>query len=287
MNITKLSDTNRTAIYEAVIPFTDIQTRYTTALKKLAETTAVEGFRKGKAPVDIVEKTTSKERIYDQLLQDLIPEIYNKAVEMDKLRPFIQPRIELKRAVENEDWIIQIHIALEPVVKLPDYKKIISDVRGESKKDDIWVPGKDEKADAEAVEKREKFLNAVLQKLIDTTEIELSQLILDEEVNNRLAKLVDDVRKIGLTIDAYLQSRQTTQDQVKEEFVHDILNTYKLEYALNEIGDKENITVDKAELDKLFENMPKDADRKEAEKNAYVYSMMLRKQKIIDFLGGL
>ena len=83
------------------------------------------------------------------------------------------------------------------------------------------------------------------------------------------------------------QSRNTTQEKLHEELVQDIMNTYKLEYGLNQIGDKENITVDKAEVDTLLDGIKEPEERKKAEQNAHVYTMMLRKQKIIDFLSGL
>lgn len=289
MTLKKLSDKQRTAVYQATIPFKEIEDKFEITLKKIAEETEIEGFRKGKAPIDIVRKTTSKEKVYDQLIQDIIPGIYNDAVKMDNLRPFISPKIELKSAKENEDWIIEVSIALEPSIELPDYKKIVADVRSESKKDEIWVPGKDatEDADAKTVEKKEKFLNEVLKKLMDGTKIEMPQMLIDEEVEIRLSRLVDDVRKIGLTIEAYLQSRNTTQEKLHEELVQDIMNTYKLEYGLNQIGDKENITVDKAEVDTLLDGIKEPEERKKAEQNAHVYTMMLRKQKIIDFLSGL
>ena len=285
MNTTKISEEKRTALYEVVIPAQDIKVRYDTALKKISQTADIEGFRKGKAPLEMVSKTIGHESIYDQLLQDLVSDVYQKILEKDSLRPFISPKIELKNAKEGEDWVINISIAIEPRVTLPDYKKIIADIRAETKKDNIWVPGKDEKTDAASVKKREKFLNAVLRSLIDKTQIELSPLIIDEEITQRLSRLVDDVRKIGLTIDAYLRSRQITQDKIKEEFTKDIIDTYKLEFALNEIGDKENITVEKEEIDTLLKKLP-EKDRHEAEKNSYMYSAMIRKQKIIDFLGS-
>ena len=122
---------------------------------------------------------------------------------------------------------------------------------------------------------------------MDGTKIEMPQMLIDEEVEIRLSRLVDDVRKIGLTIEAYLQSRNTTQEKLHEELVQDIMNTYKLEYGLNQIGDKENITVDKAEVDTLLDGIKEPEERKKAEQNAHVYTMMLRKQKIIDFLSGL
>lgn len=283
---------NQTATYEITVLHTDIAKLYQSALKELALTVTVEGFRKGKAPLDLAEKHLGKEHIYDKLIQTLLPEVYKEILEKDKLQPVIAPKVELVSAKEGEDWTLKMIIALQPKVTVPDYKKLAKDVQTDTKKKDIWVPGKeDPKAPAqegkEAVERKEEYLNTLLKALLDKTQIELSDLIIEQEVNQRLARLLDDVRKVGLTIEAYFESRSTTQEKVKDELKKDVLNTYKLEYALNEIGDKENITVEKDEIDKLIAQISDSNGKEEAKQNVYVYSMMMRKQKILDFLSSL
>jgi FKBP-type peptidyl-prolyl cis-trans isomerase (trigger factor) len=293
MNIKQTSNKNQTVVYTITVPQKDIDVRYAAALKKMAQDVAVEGFRKGKAPIDIAEKQLGKERIFDQLIQTLLPEAYKQILDKDKLQPVIAPKVELKKAKEGEDWIIEMSVALQPIVTVPDYKKIAKEVRGNAKKNDIWVPGKDadpktaEAMGKEDVEKKEKYLNELLKALLEKTKIEISDIIIDQEMNQRLSRLLDDVRKIGLTIEAYLDSRNTTQDKLKEEFKTDILNTYKMEYALNEIGDTEGITIEKDDVEKLIASMPDEKSKEEAQQNAYVYTMMMRKQKILDFLSSL
>jgi trigger factor len=293
MTIKQTSNKNQTLVYDITVPTKDIDSRYQAALKELAQEVHVEGFRKGKAPLDLAEKALGKEKIYDKMIQTLLPEAYKQILEQDKIQPVIAPRVELKKAKEGEDWVLTMSIALKPLVTIPDYKKIAGGIRSQVKKDDIWIPGKEEDPAApsadgkEAVEKREKYLNQFLKALLDKTKIELSELIVEQEINQRLARLLDDVRKIGLTIDAYFESRNTSQEKVKDEFKQDILNTYKLEYALNEIGDKESITIEKEEVDKLLASLPDEKAREEARQNVYVYSTMMRKQKILDFLASL
>ncbi len=292
MNIKQTSNKNQTVVFSITVKNDDIKKRYTKALNELVKTADVEGFRKGKAPKDLAEKALGKERIYDKLIQDLLPEAYKEILDNNDIKPVIAPKVQLKEAKEGEDWVLEMSIALEPKVSVPDYKKLAKDVKGSLKKDDIWVPGKGdpskpEELDKEAFEKKEKYLNSLLEKLLEKTTIELSDIIIEQEINQRLARLVDDVRKIGLSIDEYFKSRNTDQEKVKDEFKKDILSTYKLEYALNEIGDKEGITVEKEEINKLVESMPDEESRKQALENAYAYGMMMRKQKILDFLGSL
>ncbi|KXK10922.1 MAG: Trigger factor [Microgenomates bacterium OLB23] len=260
-------------------------------LQVVAKETDVPGFRKGSAPIDIARNTIAKEKVYDKLIQKLFSDAYKQILETDKLQPALSPQADLKRAQEGEDWELSLKIALQPEITLPDYKKIIANAQAEAKKDDIWVPGKSEEkpADIEAQTnaRREKLLQKVLDELAKQTTIELSSVIKDYELQRRQTQLLDDVRKVGLSIDAYLNSKNLTQDELKKHFMDDIETTYKLEYALSEIADKENITVEPAEVDKLFAHIKDEAEKKEAQKNTYVYISMLRKQKVIDFLSSL
>lgn len=287
MKFTKTSDAQRTLVYDITITQAEITSRYAESLKDVAKTSNVTGFRKGKAPVALVEKTVGKESIYDHLIQKLLPDAYKALVDAENIRPIISPKVDLKSAKEGEDWVLTMTIALSPHVVIPDYKKIVAGVRKHTKKEDLWTPGKEDAETSEDIAKKEAFLNAILKDIIEKTELEISELILGEEIQHRLSRLIDDVSRLGLTIEAYLQSRNSTQEQLHDDLKKDIMTTYKLEYALNEIGDKENITIEQSEVQKMIDSLPDKASRDDASKNMYVYSMMLRKQKILDYLGSL
>lgn len=290
-NLDKKNIEKTTLEYTVVVPKKEIESRYEVTLKQVVGETEVPGFRKGAAPIDIARNTIAKEKVYDKLIQKLFTDIYKEILEKDKLQPALAPKADLKKAEEGEDWELSLKIALQPEITLPDYKKIVKDAQSEVKKDEIWVPGKeDEKTpdlEAQTNAKREKILQKVLDELVKQTSIELSSIIVEYEVQRRLTQLLDDVRKVGLTVEAYLQSKNTTQEEMQKHLEHDVEATYKIEYALTEIADKEKITVEVEELDKLFQNLKSDEEKAEAKKNSYVYMNMLRKQKVIDFLSSL
>ncbi len=290
-NLKKDSIEKTTLEYTVIVPKKEIEDRFELTLKQVVSETEVPGFRKGTAPIDIARNTIAKEKVYDKLIQKLFTDIYKEILEKDKVQPALAPKADLKKAEEGEDWELSLKIALQPEITLPDYKKIVSSAQSEVKKDDIWVPGKDNEKtpdiEAQTNAKREKVLQKVLDELVKQTSIELSSIIVEYEVQRRLTQLLDDVRKVGLTIEAYLQSKNTTQDELKKHLEDDIMATYKIEYALTEIADKENITVEAEELDKLLKNLKNEEEKAEAMKNSYVYMNMLRKQKVIDFLSSL
>ncbi len=268
------------------IPKADISHEREEAFKRLQNELTVEGFRKGKVPLPIAQKTLSSEAIYQELIRGMLSKIYEEVLKKDSLKPIMNPRLELVKAKEGEDWEIKITLAEKPVVTLGDYKKKIKEVKEKGKKDEIWTPGKP-KEEPKKPEDNSKLMNSVLEAVLTESKVEISDLIIDEELNHRLARLVDDVEKIGLTTDGYLKSKNLTMDQLKTGFKKEIEDTYKLEFVLSEIADKENIKVEKADLDKLLDNIKDEKERQMALQNSYYYATIMRKQKTLDYLISL
>jgi len=268
------------------IPKQEIKSAYQKAFLSLQKELTLPGFRKGSVPKELVEKNIKKEKVYEKLIADLIPRIYEEIIKKENLTPLSLPKIELLKAKEEEDWQIKITLAQKPTVDLKNLKQIVQKVKAEQKKEDIWVPGKTQKEKENQEVKNQKLLNLILNALLKEISCEISDLLIEEELNHRLASLLDDIKKIGLTVDAYIKSKNLTVEQLKEQYRKEIEETYKLEFILLAIADKENITVEKQDLEKIFVNLSPE-ERKKAEENSYFYTSILRKQKTLDFLINL
>jgi len=268
------------------IPKQEIKNAYQKAFLSLQKELTLPGFRKGSVPKELAEKNIKKEKVYEKLIADLIPKIYEEIIKKENLTPLSLPKIELLKAKEEEDWQIKIILAQKPTVDLKNLKQIVQKVKAEQKKEDIWVPGKTQKEKENQEVKNQKLLNLILNALLKEISCEISDLLIEEELNHRLASLLDDIKKIGLTVDAYLKSKNLTVEQLKEQYRKEIEETYKLEFILLAIADKENITVEKQDLEKIFVNLSPE-ERKKAEENSYFYASILRKQKTLDFLINL
>jgi len=270
------------------IPKEEIAKASEKAFVHLQEELAIEGFRKGKVPKDLAKKHIQKKAIYEQMLKTLLPDIYHQILKQENLKPIANPKISLNQAKENEDWEVKIELAEKPVLKLPDYRKIVADIKAGEKKNEIWTPGKDKmKVEEKAEVKSQRLLNLVLVGLFDATQFEISDLVVDEEVERRLVKLVDDVQKLGLTMEAYLKSKNLTQEKLKEQYRKEVDSIYKADFVLNEIADLEKIQVEEKDLQTLFANIKDEKEKQAAQNNAYFYAGLMRKQKTLDFLIGL
>lgn len=267
------------------IPWSTLQKEYEVAFSKISENLQVEGYRKGKAPKKIAEKHIQKDKVYEEAIQTLIPRLYQEVLTKEDLKPITQPKVELIKAKENEDWEIKITFATKPHISLGDYKEKIKDV---SKKAEIWVPGQDKtKKELSDEEKKQKKLNDALTVVLKEVVCDVPDLLINAELEHRLSQIVDDVQKIGLTMDAYLKSKGLTMEEMKARYLREIQEMYKLEFVLMEIADKEKIEVKKEDLDKLFATLPNEDERKKAQENSYYYASLIRKQKTLDFLTNL
>lgn len=272
------------------MPWAMIEKETEKSFQTLAENLEVEGYRKGKAPKELAKKQIKKEAIYQQIIRTLFPDIYAEIIKKEDLKPVISPRVDLKQAKENEDWELVFTLAEKPSVKLGDYKKALTEIKAKRGKADIWVPGTEAKPvddDKEKARKQQELLNEMLTALLQLSTVEISEFILEEELNSRLSRLVDDIQKLGMNTETYLQSKNITMEQLREQFLKEIVETHSLEFALNEIAEKENISVENDELEKLFVSIKDNKERVAAMQNAYYYAALLRKQKTLDFLLGL
>ncbi|OGK08361.1 hypothetical protein A2767_04890 [Candidatus Roizmanbacteria bacterium RIFCSPHIGHO2_01_FULL_35_10] len=268
-----------------------IQKEYKISFAKLLQNFEMQGFRKGKVPASIAEKHLKKETVYEELIRRIIPKIYDEISKKEDIKPVIQPKIELEKANESEDWQIKITVASKPTITLGDYKESIKKIKSDQKKDQIWTPGKDttksEESEKDKSKKQQELMNQVLSAVLKETTIEISDLIIEEELNQRLANLLTEIQKIGLTVDSYLKSKNMTKDDLNKRYKDEIEQTYKLEFVLADIADKENIKVENSDLEKLFAGISDPKEREAARTNSYFYASVLRKQKTLDYLLAL
>ncbi|MBP3634985.1 MAG: trigger factor [Bacilli bacterium] len=90
------------------------------SFEKNVKNAKVDGFRKGKVPRNIFEKKFGKESLYEDAINDVLPEAYEKALNDSKLEPIIQPTIDVKEI--NEDAVTFIFkITTKPEVKIKKY----------------------------------------------------------------------------------------------------------------------------------------------------------------------
>ncbi len=270
------------------VPWEDIKKEYDSSFEIIRKDLKVEGFRKGKAPKNIAESKIQKDVVYEHLLRSYIPRVYSEILKKEDVRPIISPKVELTKAKENEEWEIKMTTATTPDIKLNNYKEKVKKAKENVKKSDIWVPGKDKEPTEEDKEKqRQAEFQAALEALLSEATVEISDLVIEEEANQRLSKLVDDVQRVGLTMESYLKSKNLTKEQIMEQIKKEIEDTYKMEFLLQKIADEEKINVEQAELDTIFAGIKDEKEKQAVQGNMYYYASLMRKQKTLDYINSL
>ena len=91
------------------------------AFKYLAGRVEIPGFRKGKAPRELVERHVGREAVVDETLERLFPPLYEKALTTHDLHPITTPHVHLE---QREPPVFLAIVPLQPEVSLGDYRSV-------------------------------------------------------------------------------------------------------------------------------------------------------------------
>lgn len=94
------------------------------AAKNIGAANTFDGFRQGKAPLNIVYQKIGKEKIFQEAVQIAIEKSYGKAIKENKIVPIGHPKAEIKKAAIGNELLFSLSVAILPEVKLSDYSKI-------------------------------------------------------------------------------------------------------------------------------------------------------------------
>lgn len=120
-NTVKIDDKNIATI-EMTIAADVAKNAYDRALKAYAANVNIAGFRKGKAPANIVEKYVGSDRIKAEVIDRLFPSEFQKVVADNKLNIAFSPAIEKYEFELGSDLKITVSVELKPEIKLGEIK---------------------------------------------------------------------------------------------------------------------------------------------------------------------
>lgn len=217
------------------------------AVLHLGQDIEIEGFRKGKAPKEIIEKQIGRERILQEASQECIRENYIKAVKEQKLEPLGQPEIEIFKIAPGNSFEFKAKIAVLPEIKLADYRKIASQV----KKREVKVSQEEIerlKQEKERIEK-ERLRQEILEKIAEKSQMEIPEVLIISEKKRMLENIKQQVpQMLGFSFEDYLQKLQKTEKEMLDSFSAEAEKRVKNSLVLREIEKQENIEVPEKEL---------------------------------------
>ena len=90
------------------------------AFNKLAKDVTIDGFRKGKAPLNMVKSRIDQGRVYNEAINDVLDPVYRDILENEKLQPMARPSFEVTK-LSDDELEIKVIIVTRPEVELGKY----------------------------------------------------------------------------------------------------------------------------------------------------------------------
>ncbi len=262
------------------IPWAKVAETKESVILNLTRELELPGFRKGKVPRDVALKKLEQSKIYEDVIQKLLPQAYSDGVKEHNLHPIVYPKIEMVEAKEEKDWVIRAHTAQKPEVILGDYKKAIREAKS-AKQNKIWKPGEEEK------KAEQMTIGELLDALLTVVTCQIPDILIETEVNRSLSELIDQTKKLGLSVDQYLSSTGRPAESVRHEYAENSRRTLTLEFVIEKVADKESIFVSDDDIDTAIKSAKTEEERTSLTKERYYLASILRRQKTLDFLAAV
>lgn len=257
--------TDKTFVLNFTLKQADIASTQQHVLQEIQADFETKGFRKGKAPLEVVKNNVSETKLIEEILTHLISEEYQKKISAQKLHPIIQPQIRVLNPplTLDKDWQIEVTGCELPEITI-DSKYI-----AEIKKINTGKENDNEK------------LNLTIESLIKHSQVEIPEILIKADIENKLSQLVDQTQQAGITVDAYLKSRQQTLEQYQESLKGQIKSEWITNLAIDKIAKDQKMEVSPQEVDELTAKNPALA------KNLNLVYYLLTQQKVFDYLKKL
>jgi trigger factor len=95
------------------------------AFKKLSRDVRLPGFRKGKVPRKIFEQAYGSEAVTSQAVEDVVPEVYAKAIREHDLDPVDRPKLEVLEESEGRPTRLKATVEVRPTIELRPYRGVL------------------------------------------------------------------------------------------------------------------------------------------------------------------
>ena len=120
----------------------------TAAFRKANKEITVPGFRKGKAPRNVVEKMFGQEIFFNDAIDAILPQAYEDAVKEAGLVVVARPELDIPTCTREEGFTVKATLTTYPEVKLGQYKGL--------KVEKTVIPVSDELIEAELMNMQER-----------------------------------------------------------------------------------------------------------------------------------
>jgi FKBP-type peptidyl-prolyl cis-trans isomerase (trigger factor) len=290
------------------IKWSELEKPYRSAIASLAKSVKIEGFRKGKVPLEIVEKQVSLEKIAETVLRDLLPKKYIASLEATKKQPITAPEYHLVSIKKGEDWVLEAHFCEAPSIDLKNYEKYLAagkkaatkfikehndKVNKADLKKEEKIANKEKKQEPQAQklspdQEKEIYYQHILRELVVNIRPSIGELLLRRETQAEFEKLKEQLTSYKISIEDYLKQRQISLEQLSNELAGTVLNRLQIDFILAAIAKDRKIKVEDSALKKALDAIEDEKLREQISNHEQYLSsfkaQLLRRQTIESLL---
>ncbi len=267
---------------------------YENEVKKAIENTEIEGFRKGSAPREMVITKVGNSNLFSDTINSVLQTFYPQALKENKIMPVSNPKVEIKEFDIEKDLEFTAEFAIRPEVKIGDYKKSLKDYFKEKsdnlQKEKLEKLKKGElKPEEDGKEKHNHVHigpNEVIDILLKESQVEIADILIEEETDRVMTKLMEQLETIKLPVEKYLKAQEKTADDLRREYNAASEKNTKAEFVLSHLILKEKIEVTDKEIDDMISSVgdPSIGERLNDPMQRLYIKTILQKNKLINKL---
>lgn len=273
-------------VFTVTLAAQEIADARSSALQRAQAQMKLEGFRKGKAPLKLIEKSIEPSKLQELTLERLLPQAYHEYVTQHALRPLTDPEVKIVEMKPEGEWTFEFQVAEPPEVKLGEYTKLVTNLK---KTNELWkneptIPedgDKDAKVQAaqERAQHRQKQVDALLRALLEKIVIVVPELLVRQQTQEHLHQLSHQLEHMNISLEEYLKRIEKSLEELQQETAARSLASLQIEFLLGAIISQAKIELSDEEITAALpaDRQSSDSDRR------YVMSMLL-KQKAVDHL---
>ncbi len=264
-----------------------VKNKFEEVFAQIAKEAKVPGFRPGKAPRDVLEKHYASS-VHEQVLKELVPDVYNQAIAAEKLDVIELPQITDVK-LDRSNLSFKAIVEVTPEIMVKNYKnqqinyKVVAVSSDEVKKqiDSVKESRKEQVLDdrfsrslgypnltelEKAVERqifltkenqqRQRIENELIENITKGLEFKLPQSLVERQTQDMLRQA-----KIDLAMKGIPRDKIDTQEKLLLEGIQpEAAKQVKVYLILSQIAKKENIAIDDHMPRKVMEFLLKEAN---------------------------
>lgn len=269
-----------------------VKETYDKVLMDVVKETEIAGFRKGKAPKEKVLENTDVSKLYGEVVNELLRVYYPQALKEKHISPVSNPKVEITEFDLEKDFEFNATVAVRPEIKIGDYKKEIKKLKDKKIKEQEKAL-KEENAErlknGEALKEVETKMTVddVIDGIVESTTLEVSDLLVDEETDRMMSRLINQAQSVGMTLEDYLKAQNKSGEDLRKQYMEVAERNLKAEFALNQLIQDKKIEI----TDKEVEDMVNASGDEEAKKQMqdkvqqwYIKSILAKNKVLTDIL---